>query len=111
MTEDITSKSEFKRITCLKTARIDHLESLLERVREEYDQLLLSHANLTIRANTAEQELKDIMVWAPPKDREIAELVNNQAEDEGLWFDAQTAPEAYLQGRLRELHALLEAKK
>lgn len=31
-------------------------------------------------------------------------LVDTQAEDEGLWFDAETAPEAYLQRALRELH-------
>ncbi len=36
-------------------------------------------------------------------------LVNKQAEDEGLWFVAQTAPEGYLQQSLRELHAVVEA--
>lgn len=35
-------------------------------------------------------------------------LVAEQAEDEGLWFMAQTAPEAYLQQELRRLHAALE---
>ena len=35
-------------------------------------------------------------------------LVEEQAEDEGLWFIAQTAPEAYLQKALRELHAVIE---
>lgn len=36
-------------------------------------------------------------------------LVDEQAEDEGLWFIAQTAPEAYLQQELRRLHAAVEA--
>ncbi len=40
--------------------------------------------------------------------KEIRELVNRQAEDPGLWFDAQTAPEAYLQRELRKLHNLIE---
>lgn len=40
----------------------------------------------------------------------ILELVNEQAEDEGLWFAAVTAPEAYLQQELRRLHALIEAE-
>lgn len=40
---------------------------------------------------------------------QIKSLVNEQAEDEGLWFIAQTAPEAYLQQELRRLHALIEA--
>lgn len=35
-------------------------------------------------------------------------LVDEQAEDEGLWFIARTAPEAYLQQELRRLHAVIE---
>lgn len=35
-------------------------------------------------------------------------LMNEQAEDEGLWFVAQTAPEAYLQHHLRRLHDAIE---
>lgn len=36
-------------------------------------------------------------------------LVLEQAEDEGLWFAAQTAPEAYLQQELRRLHFAVES--
>ena len=36
------------------------------------------------------------------------EMVLQQAEDDGLWFIAQTAPEAYLQQELRKLHASVE---
>ncbi len=36
-------------------------------------------------------------------------IVDEQAEDEGLWFHAITAPEAYLQQELRRLHAAIEA--
>lgn len=35
-------------------------------------------------------------------------FVSEQAEDEGLWFEAKTAPEAYLQQELRKLHAIIE---
>ncbi len=37
-------------------------------------------------------------------------LVNAQAEDDGLWFIAETASEAYLQQELRRLHAAVEAE-
>jgi hypothetical protein len=40
---------------------------------------------------------------------ELKKLVEEQAEDEGLWFVAETAPEAYLQAALRKLHAAVEA--
>jgi hypothetical protein len=38
----------------------------------------------------------------------IREMVDQQAEDQGLWFRAETAPEAYLQQELRKLHAEVE---
>ena len=37
-------------------------------------------------------------------------IVNEQAEDDGLWFTPQTAPEAYLQEALRRLHEAVEGK-
>lgn len=46
--------------------------------------------------------------WAP-----VIELVNQQAEDEGLWvvpaLGTQPIMEAYLQQELRRLHALIES--
>ena len=39
----------------------------------------------------------------------IRALVSAQAEDAGLWFEAKTAPEAYLQQELRMLHELIES--
>jgi hypothetical protein len=36
------------------------------------------------------------------------DLVRKQAEDDGLWFVAEYASEAYLQAALRELHAAVE---
>jgi hypothetical protein len=38
----------------------------------------------------------------------ILDLVEQQARDDGLWFEAVTAPEAYLQQELRKLHMLIE---
>lgn len=40
--------------------------------------------------------------------KKIIEVVEEQANDEGLWFVAVTAPEAYLQQELRRLHAVIE---
>jgi len=36
-------------------------------------------------------------------------VVDAQAEDHGLWFEAEHATEAYLQGSLRYLHHLIES--
>lgn len=38
----------------------------------------------------------------------VMQLISEQAEDDGLWFVAQTAPEAYLQQELRRLHTAIE---
>lgn len=40
--------------------------------------------------------------------KEIREFVAAQANDSGLWFDAEYASEEYLQQELRKLHALIE---
>lgn len=46
-----------------------------------------------------------------PASREVARaVVDEQAEDEGLWFVAQTVAEAYLQAALRRLHAAVEGE-
>lgn len=42
--------------------------------------------------------------------RRAAAIVDEQAEDDGLWFVAETAPEAYLQAALRRLHEAVEGK-
>jgi hypothetical protein len=38
----------------------------------------------------------------------IRKLVDEQANNEMIWFIAQTAPEAYLQQELRRLHRVIE---
>lgn len=43
---------------------------------------------------------------APPS--EARNIVNEQADDDGLWCEAATATEAYLQQALRRLHAAVE---
>ncbi len=40
---------------------------------------------------------------------EILAIVNEQAEDPGLWFLDPLCSEAYLQAALRRLHAAIEA--
>lgn len=37
-------------------------------------------------------------------------VIEEQTEDEGLWFVAKTAPEAYLQQELRRLHRAIEGQ-
>jgi hypothetical protein len=42
---------------------------------------------------------------------ELQEIVDEQAEDAGLWFIARTASEDYLQRALRELHKVIEDRE
>jgi hypothetical protein len=42
--------------------------------------------------------------------QEIKAIVDEQANDEGLWFVAETCAEAYVQAALRRLHAAIEGK-
>ena len=59
----------------------------------------------------AESAAKDARIWDLEQERQaIHSLVEGQAEDEGLWFMAETAPEAYVQTALRKLHARIEGE-
>ena len=54
------------------------------------------------------QNIRRIVEGIVERDRKpIREIVNQQAEDGGLWFEATTAPEAYLQQELRRLHEIV----
>lgn len=55
-----------------------------------------------------ETEVRDVIVAAVRRLLKARKLVAVQAEDEGLWFNAITAPEVLLQQGLRRLHALIE---
>ena len=39
------------------------------------------------------------------------ELVQKQADDDGLWFCAENISEAYLQQELRKLHSIIEGEE
>ncbi len=47
---------------------------------------------------------------ADVNEAEIRAVVNEQAEDDGLWFVPETITEDYLQRALRRLHAVIEGK-
>ena len=70
--------------------------------------------NVTLKAWEVERyekliEINAEMLAVLHRDREaLQELVDRQANDEGLWFAAQTAPEEYLQAALRTLHVQIE---
>jgi hypothetical protein len=40
----------------------------------------------------------------------IKAVVDEQANDEGLWFQPETCAEAYVQAALRRLHIVIEGK-
>lgn len=60
--------------------------------------------------NLEDELLKHTLMWfAERKRREAAlRVIQEQAEDEGLWFVAERITEAYLQAALRRLHAAIE---
>ena len=49
-----------------------------------------------------------LIIKAARKVANLQIIVDEQAEDVGLWFGVHTAPEAYLQQELRRLHAAIE---
>jgi hypothetical protein len=64
---------------------------------------------LDARRPILEEAIKDFKDLRARFEKIVA-VVNEQAEDFGLWFDAVYATEAYLQQELRRLHAVIEAQ-
>lgn len=85
-----------------RTARDALLAYIAELERERDD--LLNPYTLTGWAKIRITELE-------AENARLQAIVDEQAEDEGLWFVAETAPEAYLQQELRRLHAAIDAAR
>ena len=66
----------------------------------------LAEKLIEMHTKSLQSELKE----AEAHNKRLLDFTNKQAEDEGLWFQAETAPEAYLQAGLRKLHAFIEGK-
>ena len=76
---------------------------------EKHNQPYTTRAKgLLVDAALEIERLSALQAAQPNELSELLELVNEQAEDDGLWFIAETAPEAYLQHELRRLHAKIE---
>jgi hypothetical protein len=56
---------------------------------------------------SARAELAKLWKWVAG----VRMVASAQAEDDGLWFINVSAPEAYLQMGLRELHQVIEGER
>ena len=60
--------------------------------------------NIVKHVESLETQIKDLKSDAAI----VRAFVDEQAEDETLWFNAQTGPEDYLMRALRQLHSVVE---
>ncbi len=104
MTIELTKTPE--NVTCENLSDTDERQAALDDCNtwaEDDDVLSLTEAVVahwpTIRAALQSPRVPVI---------EILETVLEQAEDDGLWFNAKYASEAYLQQELRRLHTVIE---
>jgi len=77
----------------------------MERDINYWKQRLIAEEDEAVRLHEEIERLEEAFRRMLDK---LKTLVDQQAEDKGLWFFARTAPEAYLQQELRKLHALCE---
>jgi len=88
----------------------EKLLELLKRVEElqaENSRLAEAKQRMQFRQETC-AKIRDSYVQRVVR---LAKMVEQQAEDEGLWAIAETATEAYLQAALRRLHAVIEGEE
>lgn len=100
---------------------IQERDSVQERLTDYYDRVLDLEDQLA--AMTAERRevaldltariarLSAKLTASEAARDQLRKLVDAQAEDEGLWFVAHYASEAYLQQELRKLHAAIGCKE
>ena len=96
-----------------------HGETLTVDWRTKQANQLRAHAdaleeNARLRAELGKFSDRNVYALRQRAEAELAklrQLTAQQAEDDGLWFSAATAPEAYLQQELRKLHAAIEGTK
>ena len=92
---------------------IGELADLLERQARENAQLRDACGNnqqsIVMVRNHYEQRIEQLEAALKDAQARLRATVDAQAEDDGLWFVAETAAEAYLQQELRKLHAQIEA--
>jgi len=81
-------------------AALKERAAALESEEESYAQYLEAAKQLD-EARAVGNEARSVLCFARA-------IMDEQAEDEGLWFRAETATEAYLQHALRRLHAAIE---
>jgi len=98
-------------VAYIRETEVAPLTKTWETTQEELvasQSLIKEQAGLILEQNTENKRLSAALEAEQAEVRGLVEAVNKQAEDEGLWFEAVTAPEAYLQQKLRKLHTLIE---
>jgi hypothetical protein len=81
---------------------LNNVETLIQAAQSKNETLGRYQTRLAVQGELIE-------VLGKNEVGDIINIVNEQADDDGLWFQAETAAEAYLQQELRYLHAAIEA--
>lgn len=80
------------------------MKTLTDKLQYLYGQVNAAHREYIAEAMV---EIERLNKWA----ERVRKFVESQAEDEGLWFEAKTISEVYLQHELRKLHTVIECNK
>ncbi|MFB3111013.1 MAG: hypothetical protein ACE10G_03170 [Gemmatimonadales bacterium] len=92
----------------VREIRGTHIRSGKLRSGDWYYSCLEDSLSTAIRAADEIERLRAENAGLSEHHKRITGVVDSQAEDAGIWFVAQTAPEAYLQQELRRLHQTIE---
>jgi len=92
---------------CYELAQAKERIAEMERKLKNYEPTDL-YNGLTIEQWKSRAKAAERRAFEPHS--ALRKIVDLQAADDGLWFEARTASEAYLQQELRKLHAAIEAE-
>jgi phage-related protein len=94
----------------VKNEDIKKAKEIKEFLSTYFPKEVLEKVAIKILTNKRDKTLKNLKKDTVKKDAlyYIQKFIDQQSNDEGLWFVAQTASEAYLQQELRKLHQVIE---
>ncbi len=82
---------------------LEMVKALWEHAKDE------DYPHVALVSSRYFQAVLDALTLARQQVQQLQAVVNKQAEDDGLWFIATRASEAYLQQELRALHRAVES--
>lgn len=106
--DDYHGDGKEEKVMTDKSYEFENLKQEQSKLLVKCHEVLMRDEAITTGIVREHAQQKDRIASLEQAIKRIEDAVKEQAEDEGIWFAGETAPEAYLQQELRHLHSVIE---